>query len=88
MEISRTAMDVLDKLDRGAHLMHDVVGEQVDLYDGDPAAGSPRGSQRVEMKTFVELRDNKLIRKTGGREVRQYKISEAGRAALSAAKQL
>jgi len=53
-----------------------------------PLQGSPRGSQRVEMKAFVELRDSKLIRKTGGRELRQHKISEAGRAALSAAKQL
>jgi hypothetical protein len=89
MQISRAAEAVLAELDRcGGHLMYDVLAERANLYDGDPAAGSPRGSERVETETFAHLRDNALITKTAGREVQRYEINEAGRAALSAVAQL
>lgn len=89
MEINRAAEAVLAELDRcSGHLMFDVLAERANLYDGDPAAGSPCGSQRVGTEAFVYLRDNRLITKTAGREVQRYEINEAGRAALSAAAQL
>jgi len=72
--------------------MHSVVEGGANLYDGNPAAGSPRGSQRVEMETFVYLRDNNLITRVDqpdqlrGPGQRQYRINEAGKAALSAAR--
>ena len=63
--------------------MHAIVERTVNLYDGDPVAGSPRGSQRVGIETFVCFRDNKSITKRrGGREVQQYRNNEAGRTVL------
>ena len=86
MQINQAAQEVLAELERcDGHLMHDVVGVEVRLYDGDPAAGSPRASQRVEKATFDYLLRSGLITKVDGREVRQYKINDGGRAALRAA---
>jgi hypothetical protein len=86
----KNPIEVLAELARrNGHLMHDVVSAEVNLYDGNPVAGSPRGSQqRVPFESFANLRDNGWITKAGGREVCRYKINEAGRAALISATRL
>jgi hypothetical protein len=88
MEIRKAAKAKLADLDRcDGHIMYDVVDRRANQYDGNPAAGSPRGSQPVEMEVFEYLRSNELIEKTGGRETLRYRISKAGKASLSAAVQ-
>jgi hypothetical protein len=87
MEISQAAEAVLAELARcDSNLMHNEAAQTVNLYDGDAAV---RGfGKRVEVEIFVYLRDNKLIARTEapdpqrGPGLKQYKINEAGRAAL------
>jgi hypothetical protein len=65
---------------RHGHIVEDVVRAEYHLYDGNPAAGSPRGSQRVNRETFRMMLDNTWIATTDTREQRRYEITAAGSA--------
>lgn len=76
------ALDLLSELARSdGHLKHYVLDDRVSLYNG---MGNAQLSQPVTEATFKYLLDNDLIVPIGGRETRIYKISDAGKAKLSA----
>lgn len=65
----------------GNHLLHNVVAGTVTLYDGNLAAGNPRGSElSIALPVFESLKVKGLIVKTGGREDVRYEITSLGRA--------
>ncbi len=83
MEGMTVALDLLSELVRSdGHLKHYVLDNRVSLYNGK---GNAQLTQPVTEAAFKYWRDNGLIVGIGGRETRIYKISDAGKARLSAA---
>jgi len=61
-----------------------VIEQKALFYDRSLAAGSPRMGEPIDMPTFQNLRDQGLIiMETDSPELRVYKISDAGVAAIS-----
>jgi len=83
MEGMTVALDLLSELARSdGHLKHYVLDNRVSLYNG---MGNAQLTQPVTEATFKHLRDKGLIVRIEGRETQIYKISDAGKARLSAA---
>jgi hypothetical protein len=78
-----TVLDVLTELRAGSYLMHDRFERTVTLYDGNPAAGSPRGSLRVDLAVFVELIESKRICRSQTGIQERYELCGVGKVALT-----
>ena len=71
---------ILADFDRSCgHIVYNKLLNTVSLYDGDPAAGTPRGSLHAPMQDFLKLRASRWITEYESLDgERRFKITEGG----------
>jgi hypothetical protein len=77
-----TAEAILEEMRRtNGWIKHDVLDKKQDLFD--PAVGNPQTGEQIDSTTFNALIGNGWIETTDTREIRRYRISQAGVARLA-----